>query len=213
MVRIGIIPAAGRAIRFGRIPKELLPLPDGRALIDHAIDRLSFCDRVVVVTNSRKEPFHNAIVGGRVTLVYQQGNEMLGAWLTACGLYRADHYYMTMPDTYIKRDAFADCPHDKDFTLGVFETFEPARFGVIEDGLVHDKHKAAATPATAWGALAWSDDIYRLWLDKKVWDYTVAINEALKCAGLHTWQIGEYHDCADAYRYGQLWDVLRGRLE
>lgn len=212
MVRTGIIPAAGKAIRFGRIPKELLPLPDGRALIDHAIDRLAFCDRVVVVTDSRKAPFHNAIVGGRVTLVYQQGSEMLGAWLTACGLYRADRYYMTMPDTYIKQDAFADCQHDEDFALGVFETYEPERFGVIDGGLVQDKHKAAATPATAWGALVWSDDVYRLWLDKQVWDYTVAINEAVKCAGLHTWPIGEYHDCADAYRYGQLWDRLRGRL-
>jgi len=211
MVKIGIIPAAGKSIRFGRIPKELLPLPDGRALIDHAIDRLSFCDRIVVITDSRKVAFHQAIVGGRVTMTYQEGNEMLGAWMTACSLYVGDRYYMTMPDTYIRADAFSGCPHDTDFALGTFQTYEPERFGVLGEGGVIDKWEDAPVPATAWGVLTWSRRVYELWESKRVWDYTTAINTGLGYAGLHTWDIGEYHDCANAMHYGQLWDRLRGK--
>lgn len=209
--KVGIIPAAGKSMRFGRIPKEMLPLPDGKALIDHAVSRLSFCERIVVVTNPDKYPLHRAIVGQNINMVYQTGNEMFGAWMTACGLYKADRYYMTMPDTYIDDNAFDACPHDKDFALGVFETNNPERFGVLAEGGVKDKYEDAPVPATAWGALMWSYDVYKLWCEKRLWDYTAAINEALGYAGLHTWQIGKYFDCADAYHFGELWDELRGR--
>ena len=209
--RIGVIPAAGKAIRFGRIPKELLPLPDGRALIDHAVDRLQFCDRIVLVTSDEKLPFHQAIAGDRVTIVCQEGNEMFGAWMTACSLYKGDRYYMTMPDTYIDGSAFEGCPEAIEFALGLFDTYEPHRFGVLAEGGVRDKWDNAPVPAKAWGALMWSRKVYEEWAaDKRLWDYTKAINNALHY-GLNTWNIGKYFDCADAGRYGELWDYLRSK--
>ncbi len=57
---IGAVLAGGRSRRMGR-PKELLPLADGRSMIDHVIDALSAtCSEVVVLgeTTARRELDH-----------------------------------------------------------------------------------------------------------------------------------------------------------
>ena len=207
--RVGIIPAAGRAERFGGVTKDLLPLPDGRPLLAHAVERLSFCDRVVVVSNAFKAPLHRVHAQGRVTITRQRGSGMWGAIKSAMNAYEADQYYMTMPDTWMQPDCFAGVP-DCDFAYGYFLTNTPERFGVLHGRRFVDKPKAVATPAVAWAVLTWSKRIRNLWNDLQPVDYTEAINLAIEeSKGCH-WVVGPYFDCANMSRYMELLDYLRG---
>jgi hypothetical protein len=210
MSRIGIIPSAGQATRFGGIPKELLPLPDGRPLLAHAVERLAFCDRVVVVSNPIKVPLHREHAQGQITLMNQRGDGMWGAIYSAMNAYDGDQYYMTMPDTWLQPDAFAGVP-ECDFAYGYFLTREPERFGVLHQGRFIDKPKALATPAVAWTVLTWSKRTRDLWNEAKVEDYTPAINLALDEVKNGHWVVGPYFDCADMSRYMELLDYLRGK--
>ena len=88
--KVGIIPAAGQALRFGGVIKELLRLPDGRTLLEHAVERLAHCDRIVVVSNADKVDKHIPKLEGKAGVVIQQGNEMWGAIQTAMVTYDAD---------------------------------------------------------------------------------------------------------------------------
>ena len=207
MYSIGIIPAGGHAKRFGSIPKELLPLPDGCTLLGHAIMRLSFCDKVVIVSNDEKIALHREIVGERAEVVKQSGNEMYGAWITACEHSPADNYYMTMPDTYMPDDVF-DGVEPATFSMGLFETNEPERFGVFANGNVIDKPTNAPVPSLAWGALQWSYATFMRWQEHDCKTYTQAINDVL--TGIFsTWNIKYYYDCANTIQYLKLLDEMR----
>jgi hypothetical protein len=207
---IGIIPAAGKSTRFGGLFKELLPLPDGRSLLEHAVDRLDFCDRIVVVTNFEKAEYHQRLLGKnrKVLLQQQMGKELWGAIRTAYNSVDGDRYFMTMPDTYIGQHAFSDPPTDS-FGLGYFITNEPNRFGILQDGFVTDKYQDARIPATAWGVLTWAKHICDLWNDREVEDYTQAINTAIMNGDWGKWPIGEYWDIANMQRYMELLWHLR----
>ena len=209
--KLGIIPAGGNARRFRGIPKELLPLPDGRSMLEHALERLAFCDKIVVVTNKTKRDFHKMITSNndKVYVVLQNGDEMFAAWRTVLSLFNANRYYMTMPDTFTEFYTFERCPENVDFALGVFQTFEPERFGVLSEGGIVDKDEIARVPATAWGVLAWSQKIAQMWRDQYFANYTDAINAALEIAGLHTWNMSFYFDIADVNEYDKLWEFFK----
>ena len=54
--RIGILPAAGKAVRFGGVLKELLPLPNGLSFLyetylSSAGQRLCRADRMFLILN------------------------------------------------------------------------------------------------------------------------------------------------------------------
>ena len=201
--KVGIIPAAGKAARFGGLYKELLPLPDGKSMIEHAVDRLKFCDRIVVITNCHKFHLHQELLGDRVILLNQQGYELWGAIRTAYNHFDADRYYFTMPDTYMRDDVFLNMP-DASFSFGYFMTNEPERFGVFQDGKVTDKFGDAVIPAMAWGVLSWAKHISDMWNDKRVESYTDAINLAIALDDWDKWPIGDYYDCANMQRYMEL---------
>jgi len=207
MYKMGIIPAAGKAKRFGGIPKELLPLPDGSTLLDHTIARLSFCDKIIIVSNNEKIAIHRKIVGERAEVIEQSGNEMYSAWITACGYCHADNYYMTMPDTYLPDDVF-DGVGPATFSLGLFETNEPERFGIFANGNVVDKPVNAPVPSLAWGALQWSYATFMRWQEHNCETYTQAINDALTI-NHSTWSIKYYYDCANTIQYLKLLDEMR----
>jgi len=207
MLSVGIIPSGGHAVRFGGIPKELLPLPDGYTLLDHAIERVSFCDKVIVVSNDEKIALHRAIVGDRAEVIPQYGHEMYGAWLTACEHVHADRYYMTMPDTYMEDNVF-DKLHLSHFSVGLFETNEPERFGVFLSSSVIDKPTNAPIPSLAWGVLQWSSATLNRWREYGCETYTQAINLALDYS-YNTWRITKYYDCADVKQYYRLLDEMR----
>lgn len=201
--KVGIIPAAGQALRFGGVIKELLPLPDGRTLLEHAVDRLCHCDRIVVVSNASKVDKHIPKLLGKAGVVIQQGNEMWGAIQTAMVTYDADQYYLTMPDTWMMRRAFEGVP-EVDFGYGYFITERPERFGCLMGNRFEDKPQFAYTPAVAWGVLTWSKHAKRMWLTKRPSDYTEAINFAIEQYNHTHWSIGPYFDCASIEDYEKL---------
>lgn len=210
--KIGIIPAAGRATRFCGLFKELLPLPNERLLLTEAVERLRFCDQIIVVTSNEKAEAHKAILPKDVIIQCQTGKELWGAIQTGFMRASADFYYMTMPDTWMETDAFADAPVNE-FSLGCFRTDEPERFGVLENGFVVDKHKNAKRPATAWGVWAFSHEIADFWKSAQPGDYTSAVNMALARGRWGLWEIGCYFDCANLERYLDLLGYLKGRHE
>lgn len=206
--RVGIIPAGGKATRFGGIYKECLPLPGGGTLLEKAVERLDFCDKIVVISNPEKMSLHAQILGDRADIAVQIRPELWGAVMSGWLNYEAERYYMTMPDTYTEGNSFGNEP-DCEFGLGCFETNEPERFGVFKNGTVVDKDGSIAKPAQAWGVLSWDASVCRLWLEKQPADYTEAINQALAWKRWKTWSLGKYFDCANAERYFELIDYLR----
>jgi hypothetical protein len=213
---LGIIPAAGKAKRFVGIAKELLPLPDGRSLLEHAVDRLAFCDKIVIVTNTQKWQSHMDVLhrlpnNKKVELITQEGDELMGAIRTAYLHFDALHYHMTMPDTWCVDNAFEKRP-DASFSYGYFLTSEPERFGCLVDGYMVDKQPAKVMPSVAWGILSWARHINYLWEERRVEDYTQAINVALANGDCKSWPIGAYYDCADMKRYVELLNYLQGNF-
>lgn len=211
--KVGIIPAAGKASRFNGNFKELLPAPDGRPLIAHAVERLSFCDEVFVVTSLEKYPIHKMALGESVHYVPQTGHELWGAMRSGYRAVDSAFYFMTMPDTYTSPDAFKPCLstiHLSDFGMGLFTTNEPQRFGTVHNGYVCDKNPNVPVPARAWGVLAWSQKTACLWESLVLENYTRAINYGL---GINycVWSIPYYYDCGDIDSYIDFLNDVRGK--
>lgn len=194
---LGVIPAAGRAARFGGVLKELLPLPGGFTFIGKACERLSrACSRIAIVTTPEKIAAHaEATRGYGVEFVLQRGNNDIWSAIRTALDIEAERYFFTMPDTLMD-DAVFERPHRADFGLGLFHTMTPERFGVLVGGKVVNKQAGLPVPAAAWGVLSWSERVRALWLDNEPRDYTDAINRAMRSLSWETWGIGAYHDNA-----------------
>ena len=198
-MKIGIIPAAGKAERFGGILKELLPARDGVSFINHAADRLRLiCDLIIIVTNKDKAQSHIQNVKDALFIEQDNNLNLLGAVQSALKI-EAERYYFTMPDTYMRNDIFIDTPLVNGLSLGIFETRKPERFGCLVDGLIVDKSHSINAPANAWGVLSWG----WAWRDNFFYadNFTDVINGIIKKAGFSTWNIGEYSDMATVKDY------------
>ena len=202
--RLGIIPAAGKARRFGGVLKELLPLPNGVSFIAEAVLRLrNYCDDIVVVTSEEKIRDHAKELGGNVFYAIQEDDrDIYGAMVTGMQ-FEADHYLFTMPDTYMPRNSFSGYK-DEPFAMGMHKTMIPERFGCFYKGSVINKDKDIPTPAIAWGVLAWSRIVRDYWLVSDLQNYTDAINEAGYEFSFNTFELGFYHDNASIEDYMQL---------
>ena len=203
--RLGIIPAAGKAVRFGGVLKELLPLPSGVSFLGEAVLRLKAarCNDIVIITSEEKIQQHADRVGDFVFYAIQNDNrDIYGAIATAIH-FEANEYLFTMPDTYMNRDAFKDYDGFR-FALGCHFTFEPERFGCFKNGVVVNKDKSIPTPATGWGVLAWTKEVVELWRAFTPADYTSAINMAMEKFGYKTWMLDFYHDNASIDDYVRL---------
>lgn len=209
MHRIGIVPAAGKAERWGGTLKELMPLSMGRTILDHTLDVMtSTVDQIVIVTSQEKIQTISAHVGDRtrtpISFTLQHaahGPDIMGAIVAGCET-KADRYFFAMPDTHYDRDAFQYFP-THDFAMGLFDTTTPERFGVLagreivnkraqwqlnKDGKLHTYN--------AWGVLTWTSDCVALWRDLKPESYTIAINQAIDEYGVNFWRLKQYYDFA-----------------
>jgi hypothetical protein len=191
---VGIIPAAGRAVRFGGLMKELLPIGGGLSLLSHTCDLLErHCDEVIVITRPEKIAAHAGELSTRARYAVQgQGSDIWAAILT--GLQTpADRYYFAMPDTYLE---MPDVLPESNFVMGTFETCLPERFGVLVGNRVINKQAGLPIPALAWGFLSWSQEVRDYWLSEEISEYTQAINRAISAFGCTTFALGCYYDMA-----------------
>ena len=201
-MRLGILPAAGKSDRWGGYPKELLPISTDRTFLSRAVNSLqvSGCDFVLVVTNPSKIHLHAYHLKDwrNVRFAIQQGDEMWSALLTAMET-PADEYFFMMPDTYIPNIPFP-ATLKSDFSIGLFRTEEPERFGVLRDGKVINK-EFYDTPCDAWGALAWTGIVSDYWKAERHSNYTDAINGAIDQFAYDKWKLDFYFDVGSMEHY------------
>jgi glucose-1-phosphate thymidylyltransferase len=183
---VGLLPAAGRGVRFGSsgYAKELFPLlfeaDDDRALAPRPIGELALrairaagADRCVVVVSVEKAEVMRVLGDGsavELPLAYVVQHEPRGLphaircarpWLGDADVLFA------MPDTvFLPTDALARVHSQRveqraDLALGVFPVDEPERLGPVElakDGRVLAVHDKprGRAPRNSWGVASWS---------------------------------------------------------
>lgn len=201
-MRLGVLPAAGKADRWGGYPKELLPISDDHTFLSRAVETLtcSGCEAVLLVTNPAKIHLHAYHLKNRsnVSFVLQQGNEMWGAMATALQT-PADEYLFMMPDTFLPDRPFPTSLQAH-IGFGTFTTDEPERFGVFRDGRIVNKQPAGGT-GLAWGALAWTSDVAKYWKSQVYEGYTQALNAAIRGFEYTIWELEQYFDIGNMRHY------------
>jgi len=203
MNRLAILPAAGNAARFGGLYKELLPVSNGENALQAAYRRVCVqCDNVVIITTPEKITLH-AHACPRASFVIKPDDNLFGALLMTMQQYPADEYYFTMPDTVWEGTWPKEIYNQLD--LGMFQTYEPSRFGVLHGNQISDKAQWPHTNTShlAWGALAWTREVKEYWLTERrnLPDLTTALNAAMKRFGYSCFQISDYHDFANLSYY------------
>ena len=202
VTRIGIIPAAGKADRFGGTIKELLPIDKDHALIDYSIMAMERggCDPIICVTSTRKIAAL-AEYSPRLLCTIQTATRDIWGAIVAGLAVEADEYCFAMPDTVIPDDAFARREMDCDFMLGCFETDQPERFGMVRDHGIVNKMKG--DPGIAWGVLMWNRKVRDYWLnyDYDMKSYTEAFNLVRKVYKSNTFMMSDYTDISNFEDY------------
>ena len=103
MNKLGIIPAAGKGVRFGGLYKELLPIGDGETLLSRAVDTLEEIpvDSTLIVTSHYKVNAHCAALNNRNVKFAIQRDYEHDAWGAIVESFdmACDWNYYLMPDT------------------------------------------------------------------------------------------------------------------
>ena len=203
--RVGIIPAAGDAKRFGGVFKELLPINENDTLLSKTVDTLEMIpvDISIVVTNQNKISAHALALKNRnVVFTTQKYNKDIWGAIESALDIDADWYYFIMPDTLLEQGRFPLHP-SHDFMLGLFETYDPKNYGVLVDGKIVNKSESLMGWQSAWGTLVWSKAVADMWRSnlKTIEDYTHAFNMAMEQLGWGTYSLSYYFDCGSFDRY------------
>lgn len=193
-----ILPAGGRAERFGGVMKELLPIGEGQTLLSAAIARARAlgATSVAVVTSAEKAAIHERVLAGQGVDLIVASN--CGLWGALRAALRPEPGMLILPDTVWATTA--TIPRAP-LAFGVFETDEAWRYSVFQDGRIITK-PAGASRGLAWGCVAWSIDTAAWWLRNGADDYDAAFNDAIPYFGCATFPITGYHDLGTwaAYR-------------
>jgi len=200
---LGIIPAAGEGSRWGGYYKEFLYVDD-ECLIDRCIRSMRMASRVCIVSSEAKLVAHVHHLKRHDNLLYctqRGGMDIWGAIYEALPFAESINLF-AMPDTFFPDDAFIR-EFPAPFTLGVFETDMPERFGCILDGVVVNK-RPLRPPQHAWGTMVFHKEVSDFWLDISPISYTDAINEAITEFGLATYPLDYYYDMASFEDYRRL---------
>ena len=203
VIRIGIIPAAGSATRYGGVLKELLPVESDMVMMDFAVNAMknSGCDQIVCVTSTRKIAQIADRFPHLLYTIQTEGQDIWGAIRAGLNV-EADTYCFAMPDTVIPEHAF-DIYMDANFYLGCFDTDMCERFGMVRDGGIVNKRPGE--PGQAWGTLMWTRIVRDWWLAYgDVSNYTNAFNLAMRTFGYKTYDLEYYHDIASFEDYRRL---------
>jgi hypothetical protein len=199
LVNLGILPAAGNATRFGGIYKELLPIGE-KCILERAVETLAMCDEILLVTNQEKIGEQARVLGPAVRYAIQEGDNGMWSAIEESFYIQAECYYFMMPDCVVG-DFWRPMRDNYKFTMGIFETNTPERFGVIQDGRIIDKDPSLEKPATAWGVLSWRREVVDFWESAEVTDYTEAFNQAMEAFGYDTFLLEYYYDMASFEDY------------
>jgi hypothetical protein len=196
-----IVPAGGKATRFGGLLKELLPINSTmtplKAAVCGAISGMR-ADDVIVISNPDKIIEHaRHLLGFQITYKLQQGNELWGAITT--GLDTSSDGGLILADTFTKINPIN---HTAPLTFGVFKTMQPERFSVIRGKQLITKQPALnAGQSDAWGCVMWTSDVAKFWKSQEFAHYDAAFQAAMDKFGFDTFTLPYYYDFGtfDAY--------------
>jgi len=211
-MKIGIIPAGGKATRWGGFPKELLPTNASWTLLDRMfmLQTRALVDRVMLVSSKDKYLLHKWYVEDKrgwpnasIILADSVKDSIIHA-INAVG--DAD-FIFSMPDTITDIPLFPETI-DAPLMLGLFETELSDRFGMIRDGQIVDKQDGP--PGQAWGAFMFTNEVARFWrrVEKDCEDHTELLNAAMKEFKGGSWTINMYHDIASFNDYLRMLEVV-----
>jgi len=203
---VGIVPAAGRAERFGGLLKELLPWGDS-SLLGNTVQALQvYCDNVIVLTRPEKIMQHaQALDGYGVTFVLQEGYSLLAGLQSIT--WDSDYYLFAMPDTVFPFFAFPRGFDKGVFQIGLFSTTEGHRFGVFEEQIDDKNPDNKGLHRYAWGLLGWPFAGMKVIRETYVKEHTDAFNLAIETVGFETFIMDYYHDFADLDQYKEALNV------
>ena len=189
---VGLICAAGFAERWGGVLKELLPVANGITLLERCAWSMikGGADRLVLVTRASKlasqmDRLQRAFQHTPIAAVLRPADpgtmwDSMQAGLRFC---RGARVLFGMPDTLFDGDVFQRLvKDDPTFGLGLFETTQRGRFGILRELTVTDKEKGGMFPAMAWGVATWSWSVTEQWLSTPFHRYDEAFSHALTMA-------------------------------
>lgn len=198
-----IIPAAGKATRFGGTLKELLPLNETDTSLLRAIQNAVLgmnADEIVLVTSIEKINEHIRYIDKNVPYgipinyrIQKNTQDLWGAILTGIdwnndgGLVMADTVTFVNPEDSTAPLAF-----------GIFKTWQPERFSVIRDKTIVTKevsYKELIDGANAWGTVEWTKEVAQHWRDTDEYaHYDDAFRDAMQIFGYATYDLPYYYD-------------------
>ena len=205
-MKIGIIPAGGKATRWNSFPKELASIGATWTLLDRVLllHTRALADRVIIMSSDEKRPLHQWWVNDHKkwpNVSVMAAESVAGAIKLAIDSNGEADWLFSMPDTYTDNPLFPE-ELDKPLMLGVFQTERPERFGMLRDGQIVDKQPGG--PGIAWGAFMFNKDVASFWRDNTFLDHTHMLNRALEEFEWSTWEIKLYHDVASFQDYLEL---------
>lgn len=201
-----VIPAAGQAMRFNAIPKELLPISEKDCLLTHAVrlaTKLGNCIPVVVSTHEKKTWHYNAIVSTGLEAKFVIKNlplegDMWGS--VRIGMSADRPGGLLLPDTVVDCDSAA-CQADINF--GCFTTETPERFSCLQSlpsGLSIVTKSASRSPMSAWGIVTWSKRAAQM-LVEEGGHYDAAFEKIANVLGHSVFRLNSFSDLGTFAEY------------
>ena len=205
-MKIGIIPAGGKATRWNAFPKEMAPIGSTWTLLDRALllHTRALADRVIIVSSEEKRVLHEWWVNDHKkwpNVIVMAADSIGESIRTAIGTTACADWLFSMPDTYTDNPLFPEelkCP----LMLGVFQTERSERFGMLRNNQIVDKQPGG--PGIAWGAFMFNEHVARFWWENQFDDLTHMLNRAMEKFEWSTWEIKLYHDVASFQDYLEL---------
>jgi hypothetical protein len=235
MKRRIIIPAAGDAVRFGGIPKELLPISETDCALTHAV-RLaqSFEAEALVVTNPRKKELHQSVLersGLPVEICVRQNWKHKDLWgsielgLSANMQAGFESGGLILPDTVAETSSISIPVYDSSLgnpahpggtaiLFGVFTTLETERFSVVVPYVGDSKRVRIATKeklpgdGLAWGMILWNKNAADFMLGLEVGHYDRAFEAAARQFNWGMFKLASYHDLGSFKSYREFLESL-----
>ncbi len=201
---IGIIPARGKAVRFGGQLKELLPISNNECGLSRCIENMmrGGADEIILQSTSEKESFHRVVTQNYALVQIACAPNGRGLWheIREITHYPASQYLFAMPDTIMPYTVFENIK-DLDVSIGIFHTDNSERFGMLRDRKIVDKQPGE--PGYAYGAFVWSALAaeYLVEACNKYKDHTKALNALLSRFDVNMFVIDYYCDFASFSDY------------
>lgn len=206
-----IIPAAGDAVRFGGLPKELLPISEADCSLTHAVRLGQTFGDVLIVSNPDKEHWHRVALKRAeldCEIAVRKDHRKKDLWgsiefgLAAGGETRAGGLILADTVTVPAKDC--ETPKVKpDLAFGCFKTWEPERFSVLLPDRIATKAPRGVMerPALAWGMVMWSAAAADFLLGLEVSHYDRAFEAAMQRFHWHMFDLTSYHDLGTFQAY------------